>query len=62
MRTLPGAQPLRYGGVVGSSVLHVSGRRIVCVRSDGRTRRVPVVRFMADPTAWDAVVGALSEV
>jgi len=59
--TMPGAKPLRYGGAVGSGMLHVSGHRIVYIKSDGRPRRVPVVRFMAEPIAWNAVVGALSE-
>ncbi|MGH3876846.1 MAG: hypothetical protein ACRDSK_07380 [Actinophytocola sp.] len=32
------------------------------VRRRRRERhRVPVLRFMAEPAAWDAVVGALSE-
>ena len=59
--TMPGAKPLRYGGAVGSGMLHVSGHRIVYIKSDGRPRRVPVVRFMAEPIAWNAVVGALSQ-
>jgi hypothetical protein len=58
---LPGGTPRLFGGVVGSGVLHVSGRRIVCVRSDDRTKRVPVVPYMAEPTAWNAVMDALSE-
>jgi hypothetical protein len=57
----PGVTPRRFGGVVGSGILQVSGRRIVCIRSDGRPRRVPVVRFLAEPGSWNAVVGALSE-
>jgi hypothetical protein len=59
--TFPGAQPRRFGGVVGSGILHVSGHRIVYIKSDGRPRKVPVVRFLAEPTAWNAVVDALSE-
>jgi hypothetical protein len=60
MKAMPGAAPRRFGGTVGSGMLHVAGSRIVCVRSDGRTRKVPVVRAMAEPAAWNAVVGALS--
>src|ERR1700742_5015616 len=45
MKSMPGATPLRFGGVVGSGVPHVSGHRIVYIKSDGRTRKVPVVRF-----------------
>jgi hypothetical protein len=59
--TFPGAQPRRFGGVVGSGILHVSGHRIVYIKSDGRPRKVPVVRFLAEPATWNAVVGALSE-
>lgn len=59
--TFPGAAPRRYGGVVGSGILHVSGRRIVCIKSDGRPRKVPVVHFLAEPNAWNTVVSALSE-
>jgi hypothetical protein len=59
--TFPGAAPHRYGGVVGSGILHVSGRRIVYIKSDGRPRKVPVVRFLAEPAAWNAVVDALSK-
>jgi hypothetical protein len=58
MEVFPGVKPRR---LVGSGILHVSGHRIVYIRSDGRTRRVPVVRFMAEPAAWSAVLGALSE-
>jgi hypothetical protein len=61
MKVMPGVAPHRFGGTVASGMLRVSGRRIVCVRSNGRTRKVPVVRAMAEPAAWDAVVGALSE-
>lgn len=61
IKVMPAARTRRYGGVVGSGVLQVSGRRIVHVMSDGRARKVPVLRVMAEPAAWDAVVGKLSE-
>ena len=60
IRTVPGVRPRRFGGFVGSGVLQVSGRRIVYVMPNGRTRKVPVIRAMAEPAGRDAVVGELS--
>jgi hypothetical protein len=61
IKAMPGATPRRFGSIVGSGILQVSGRRIVYIKSGGRPRKVPVVRFLAEPTAWNAVVRALSE-
>ncbi|MGB3438600.1 MAG: hypothetical protein WBA97_07580 [Actinophytocola sp.] len=55
VKALLGPLTRRFGGADGGT-LHVDGNRIVCTRSDGRVKKVPVSRFMARGDQWRAVV------
>lgn len=54
MKALIGPAARRFGGATGGR-LFVEGKRILCTRADGRTKKVPVYRFYARGDQWRAV-------
>lgn len=58
-KALIGPVSRRFGGTAGGR-LSVMGNRIVHLRADGTTKKVPVAKFMANPQDWRAVLAAIS--
>jgi hypothetical protein len=55
VKALFGPMKRTFGGAAGGT-LHVDGNRIFWTTADGRVKKVPVSRFMANKEQWRAVV------
>jgi hypothetical protein len=64
IKALVGPAKRRFGGANGGrndGRLFVEGNRIVCARTDGSTKKVPVYRFYARGDEWRAVVDRIRQ-
>ena len=60
VKALIGPMTRQFGGVKGGRLV-IDGTRILWVRSDGRTKKVPVTRFFARDDEWQSVVGQIRQ-
>jgi hypothetical protein len=59
VKALIGSVSRRFGGTEGGRLL-VDGSRIMCVRADGRTKKVPVSRLYARGDHWREVIAQVT--
>lgn len=59
-KALLSTQVRRFGGADGGR-LDVVDNRIVCVRSNGSQRELPVKSYVAKKTEWDAVLARITD-
>lgn len=58
VKALLGPYARKFGGAAGGRLI-VTDNRIVHLRSDGSTKKVPVLRFVSNTQAWQSVVATI---